>query len=443
MDCLIKLAELMYSGQSIDSAVESVTWSEKFQQYSDFIETKRTEEISEGRFQELLRQIRLRKKAVALYKNYDEISNVIESIKDGSFDSLDDLLEDYEVTVKTLYSNIMEANRAITVEASASLDLVADEYDHVLNMILRKYQHENTTPTGFSHFDNHIMYGGFEPSRLYIFGGGSGSGKSTMLNNTIIESAQSEKLIRTAEPGKIKHVYVYVTLENTIEEALMRTYQPLYSRTIKDVLNDITSGVDIKERVMSHLALSSSTIVMKYFPAMSISVVDLMGVLDEVTDQYSDAKIAGLYVDYLDLLKTDTVYDLYRLQLGHITVALKSLAVQYNIPVITASQLGRDVYKVTKSSDLGVEMMSESIKKVEHADFVALLAKDPDMECVVHGRVGKNRSGKSNISLSFSVDWSRYKFTSVSTVSNKNKQDKTSSCDRSFNNWYGLDDALM
>ena len=164
---------------------------------------------------------------------------------------------------------------------------------------------------------------------------------------------------------------------------------------------------------------------MKYFPATTISAFDLMAVLDDVIEEQGKDSIAGLYIDYLDLLKTDTRYDIYRLELGHITLSLKTLAVQYNIPVITGTQLGRSAYKISESKDLGVDQISESIKKVEHADFVGLLAKDPVDNDLVHGKIGKNRSGKSNLSLDFKVDFSRFKFINVVPAANREKSDVT------------------
>ena len=418
LDCLKKISELLMTDKTLNSVLDSISFSEKFKQYRDFLDIRINEEIKDHVFEDIVKQIRLRKKIDALFNNYDELSNVLESIRDGSFESIDDLVEDYEVTIKTLYSNMMESNRSITIEAAASLDLMKDDFEHVTNMILKKYDRSNKTPTGFPLIDNEILYGGYEPSRLYIWGGGSGAGKSTMLNNTIINSATTNPLqihdkARAPVRGEIHRVYLYVTLENTIEEALMRTYQPLFDVTIPQMLMDISQGVDIKKRINDRLSENSSTIIMKYFPATTISALDLMGVVDDAIEEYGQESIAGLYIDYLDLLKTDTRYDIYRLELGHITLALKTLAVSANIPVITGTQLGRSAYKINQSSELGVDQVSESIKKVEHADFVGLLAKDPIDDTLVHGKIGKNRSGKSNVSIDFKVDFSKFKFISA------------------------------
>lgn len=433
LDCLKKICDMLLGDRVIENVLDSISFSEKFADHRDFLDMKVNEEINEIVFQDIIKQIRLRKKIAALFQNYDELENVLSSIKDGSFDSIDDLVEDYEITIKKLYSNMMEANRSVTIEAAASLDLVKDDYGHVLQMIKKKYDRSNKTPSGFAILDDEVLVGGYEPSRLYVWGGGSGAGKSTLLNNSIIKSAIRDTRLTTEgsrppKKGEIHRVYIYVTMENTIEESLMRTYQPLFNRTTPLMLDDITRGIDIRKMVMDKLAENSSTIVMKYFPAMSISTVDLMGVIDDVVDQYGKEAVAGLYVDYLDLLKTDTKYDMYRIELGHITLSLKTLAVQYNIPVITGSQLSRGVYKISDSKDLSVDMMSESIKKVEHADFVALLAKNEFDNSLVHGKVGKNRSGKSNVSVNFTVDFSKFKFINAVLTANKEKGDASDSC---------------
>jgi replicative DNA helicase len=428
VECLTKITTMLLDDRTIDNIFDSISFSEKFKQYRDYLDLKVNEELKEQAFQDIVKQVRLRKKINGLFLNYDELNKVLEIIKNGNFDSIDDLVEDYEQTIRLLYSNMMESNRAITIEASASLDFAKDDFSHVIEMIRRKYERVNTTPTGFPLLDNSIMHGGFEPSRLYIFGGGSGAGKSTIINNIIARSSTLPPNLfekKAPKPGEINRVYVYITLENTIEEALMRTYQPMFDKSTTMMLGEITQGVDIKKRLTDELSKNGSTIVMKYFAPMTISVLDLGGVLDDVIEEYGKNSIAGIFIDYLDLLKTDIKYDMYRLELGHITLSLKTLAVQYNIPVITASQLGRGAYRVSSADEIGVDLISESIKKIEHADFVMLLAADRSETNIIHGKVGKNRSGRSGVALSFNVDFSRFKFISITEMANSKKPDAT------------------
>jgi len=426
VECLKKILIMLVEDKPIENVLDSISFSEKFKQLKDFIEIKSDEELKAKTFDDIIRQIRIRKKVNALFRNYDELSNVLTTIKDGSFDSLDDLVIDYESTIKKLYSNMMESNRSVTVEESASLDLVKDDYGHAIEMIKHKYDRSNKTPTGFPLLDGEIYTGGFDPSRLYIVGGGSGSGKSTMLNNFIIKSACLPPTL-SVQKQKKKKVYIYVTLENTIEESFLRTYMCLFDKTLVQVLTELATDKDIektmKKKVSDELEKNNSTIIMKYFPAMSISTVDIMGIVDNVIDEYGHESIQGLYIDYLDLLKTDTKYDLYRMELGYITLSLKTLAVEYNIPVITATQLGRAAYKIEHSAELNVDQVGESIKKVEHADSILLLAIDRSLETLIHGKIGKNRSGKANVALDFVVDFSKSKFKSASYSTNEKKQD--------------------
>jgi len=450
LDCLKKTSKMLLDGRQIDSVYDSLV-SGKYKQYSDFLHRIITEDMKDNIFQDYLKQVRLRKKVQSLFENYDELQHVLDTIKMGSFEAIDDLVEKYEITIKKLFSNMMESNRQITIEAAASLDLVKDDFAHVIEMIKKKYESKNTTSTGFEVLDSYVMNGGYEPSRLYIYGGGSGAGKSTILSNTIFKSAikpinfMEFPDIDPPKPGEIKRVYIYVTMENTIEESLMRIYQGMFNKTLPQMLYDVTSGIDIKKEINNILLQNHSTIIMKYFPAMSISATDLIGVLDDVANEYGKDCIAGLYIDYLDLLKTDAVYDIYRLELGHITLSLKTLAVEYNIPVVTASQLGRAAYKIKDADELNLDQMSESIKKVEHSDFVMLLAKDLTDDNKVWGKVGKNRSGRSNLGMEMAVNFEKYLFRDCALRSNPNRSNKVSAKDscNAVNSFTGFGDMTF
>ena len=429
-ECLVKICKMKLDNRTDDNIVDSLTMSGKFKHLSEFLNFKVGEEVREDVFQDNLRHVRLRKKLNGLLENYDSLSTILESVKEGSFESMDDLILDYESTIRQLFLNMMESNRCIEVEASSSLDLMKDNYSHVVDTIIKKFERKNTTPTGYSILDNEVMNGGFEPSRLYIFGGGSGAGKSTIMQNFIVNAAtRDESFLLDGTPknlkeGEIDKVFIYITLENTIDESLMRTYQPLFNVTSAQMITDIKQhGPDIiKTRITDHLKKSHSTIIMKYFRPYSISPFDLMGVLDDAVATFGPNKIKGLYIDYLDLLRTDMKYDLYRLELGHITSSLKTIAVEYEIPVITLTQLGRVIYEgITKSSQLTMNLVAEAIKKVEHADFVSLQAKNATDVKKIHMNIRKNRGGSSDVPLDWLVNLAMYKFISCKKMSNEKK----------------------
>jgi len=436
IDCLTKICKLKGDDREDDNIVDSIMASRKFEKISQFINDKLCDTPTDKVLNDNIRQIRLRKKLGNLFINVDDVEKLLSSIKTGTFESIDDVILDYETVVKQLYTRMMEENRMASIEATSSLDLFKDDYTSVTDKIVASYDKHNTIPTGFHILDHEVLRGGFEASRIYIFGGGSGSGKSTLLNNLINNAATFNKelsmnpidmAVKQEDNPNEKNVYVYITLENTIEESFLRSYQSLFKKTDTEVLSDIAKGVDLKKKMMFELNKTNSTIIMKYFPAKSISSIDIRMVMDDVASEYGRSAIKGVFVDYLDLLISDTKYDnMYRLELGDITLGLKSIAVDYNTPVVTVTQLGRSVYRVESAHQLEVDQMSESIKKVEHADFVALIVKDRTDDKIVHCKVAKNRIGKSNVGMTFDVDFTTFRFIKCTKLANPDKKDASS-----------------
>ncbi len=403
------------SDKADSDLIDSLMFSEKYKALEDYVKMRIDTHVTQSEIDSHIHHLRIRKKLNGLLYNYKDIEMFLETVRDGTFESIDHAIGNYETIVKNMYTNLMEHNRVVQIEATASLDLSADSYENVFNSIIDKYSQKCIIPSGFDIFDNEIFTNhGLESSRLYIFAGGSGSGKSTIMNNIITKSISKKSLdIDPTNPNK-KSVYIYITLENQIDECFLRTYQPLFDKTTRETIKDINDGMNIQKQMVNYLNKTNSKIVMKYFPAMSISTIDISMIIDEVISKYGENSIAMIAIDYIDLLTSDVKYDAYRLELGHITLSLKSLAVQYNIPIVTATQLNREIYKVQDSGNLNLGQMGESAKKIDHADFIALLVKDQVDENIVHCKIGKNRSGKSNIEVDFKVEFDKYKFLSGS-----------------------------
>ncbi len=411
LECLEVICKLRAEDRTTENIIDSISQGEKYKPLLEFITLKMEEDIPENAISDNIEQIRIRKKLMNLFYNYDKISEFLETVKTGSFKSLDDITFRYESFVKNMYTRLMECNRTMNAEATSSLDLIRDDYDSIIDIIKKKTSETNLVKTGFHVFDNSILQGGFEKGRLYIFAGGSGSGKSTLMTNFIENGLTDDNT-----SGK-KEVYVYITLENSVDETLMRMYQSMFKVTksaFAESIRELDSN-HIKGSIIQRIGRSNRSVIMKYFPKFSISPADVSMVIDDAISQYGSDGIRAVIVDYLDLLKLDSSlgknYDLYRLELSHITSNLKDIAVSYNVPLITASQLTRSVYdKNPDSKELNLAMMSEAVKKIEHADFVALMSKDKNNDNTVYMNVGKNRCGAANKCLELKVDFVYYKF---------------------------------
>lgn len=415
VECLSKVCSLKLDDKTDNSVIDSLSFSEKYSQIIAMLELKRRDELKDSVALDFVKQIRLRKKLNSLLENYDQLYKVVESVQDSSFESIDDLVINYENTIKLMYSKVIEQNRIASIEATSSLDLVKDDFTPMLNKIIEKYSRKNTTPSGYSILDDHVFNGGFERSRLYIFAGTAGAGKSTLMGNLIVNSARMDSFSYDQEENEkdeINKVYVYITLENTIEEAFMRIYQSLYNKKTHQVLQDIVNGVDIKKMIVDEFRKNNATVILKYFKPKTMSCTDLMVVLDDVIEEYGQSAIKGLYVDYLDVLRNDIRYDVSWMEIGEIALSMKLLAVDYNIPIITPTHLDRSAYNAENIKSITLGNMAKSIQKVEHADCICVQVPDQFDTNIVHMKFLKNRSGKSNIAIDFRVDFNYFKFIS-------------------------------
>lgn len=447
-----KIIEMKLGGKKTATVIDSLFGlSKKYSDYQSFVESVVEDQVGPETFLDIVRQVRMRKKIKALFENYDELAGVLNVIRDGTFDSLDDLVGTYETTIKLLYQNLMDNQRQMTMESSSSLDFVNDDYDAAVDQIKKKYLDGSRTSTGMKQLDC-FFNGGWTPSRMHILAGTSGSGKSTLMTNCIAKSAQAKNgpprrnVKDLHNKTDIHHVYVYVTMENTADETLMRIYQDVMDMTEDDLLDKLREGElnaeIMKDHINTRIKPNCCTIVMKYFPGMTISPVDIMGVIDEIEAEFGKGTIAGVFVDYLDLLITDSPYDLYRLELAKITMSLKSIAIQYNIPIITATQLNRPAYRVENAKDLGADNMGESIKKVEHSDVIVLMHKiHREGKDKVIGKIVKFRSGRSGYSIEAPVDFSKYKFYDFYEVKNEEKKDNVK--ERSHEGVMNMDSCIQ
>jgi len=413
IDCIFQICKMKLEGKNEESIIDSISMTPKYADLIDYIEKKRNDELSIEQVNNCIKQVRMRKKYTHMVKDYHHVTDILSDIDNGSYESIDDIIIKYENLIKELYLNIVYSNRIVEVESASYIDIFSDDYEAILDMIEQKYDKKNRIPTGIEIFDKKIFYGGFEKSRLYIFGGGSGSGKSTLLDNIMIQSALKLAERSVIEKDNTPKVYLLITLENQIDETFMRIYQSLFGKSTGEFLHDIKEkGKNvIKKMIMNKIADKGNIkFIIKYFKARSITSMDIDSVISEVSQIHGKDNIQLVGVDYLDLLCCDVSRDAYRHELGDITLSLKSIAVTHTIPLLTVTQLNRGVYNVKSSDELRVDMMGESMEKVHHADYISMQAKDVNDDNVVHFRIGKNRSGTSDLSIDFKVDFDKYKF---------------------------------
>jgi len=412
-DLTFSLAKVRNDGKDIEEALDDLQLTAP-PDLEGFVQGLLGEEtnIPEKKIEASLKQVSSRKKLTILLKDLPFIENFIEKFQTNSYDDLDEAIGDYDTVVSKMYARMSEQKRYESYNTIKALDMFSDEYAAVLNQIEISYSGKNSISTGYKEL-NKYMNGGFEPSRLYVFGGASGDGKSVLLLNFARKAVEREK----NRMGK-KEIFVYITLENLIDETLMRLYCAHKDMGIKEVIRDYSNERITMERELKEWQLeNNSVLVMAYFPPTITSVADILVFVEDIKNRYKeDGVVKGVYIDYLDLLMAGQKFDLHRLEMGQVTIDLKVLAVRLTAPVITVTQLNRSGYD--HKENLSLTQMGESIKKVEHSDFVALIRSVKEVEgeeriltetseMSIH--IGKNRSGPKDKSAKLKSKFSHFR----------------------------------
>lgn len=237
------------------------------------------------------------------------------------------------------------------VQISLTKDMGTDYFADPRARLLKLKDKSNQVATGWSDLD-HILYGGFNRGDLQIFAGGSGSGKSLVMQNLSVNWCYA------GLNG------VYITLELSEELCSMRMDSMFTQTPAKDILRCI-DDVELKVKMLSK---RYGNLRIKYMPAQS-TVNDIRAYLKELQIQ-TGFKPDFLCVDYLDLLMPVSAKvspnDLF-VKDKYVSEELRNLAKEQNVLFVTASQLNRSA---VEEIEFDHSHISGGISKINTADNV-------------------------------------------------------------------------
>ena len=411
-----KTCKHMLNGGLMAELITSVTLSEKFKEHMGLIELKQQTVLTatdRSKWQKMIQKLIAFCKLNDTYQRFDKYREIV---LDGQIDTIDDAIDEWTDIVKTASSAVADYELKTRSDLVSSFNTRSDGVESIIREIRKKYSKSNVVPSGIPELDTEFLNGGFQPSRLHLFAGTSGIGKSNLLINLTKRGAMTVEhygLVVSPEfmpwDDSPEKVYLYVTMENYVYESWVRLYCSLFHKTKEEMLRGLFSGEltpeIIKEQINELMAPYNSSIQIEYFPANSISPATISSLIYKLNEHPDKRSVKAVYIDYLDLMLPNEQREFYRLDLGEITSSLKTIAANFEIPIITATQLNREAYRKGKGTEIGSEMISESIQKLFIADFSAMMywdnpddktgAEDVYMPQKVILKVDKNRDGKT------------------------------------------------
>lgn len=211
------------------------------------------------------------------------------------------------------------------VQISLTKDMGTDYFEDPRARLMAIKSNNGQVSTGWPTLDKRL-FGGMNRGELNIFAGGSGSGKSLFMQNIAIN------WITAGLNG------VYLSLELSEGLCAMRMDSMVANVSTKELFKDLDT-VEMKVKLVGK---KSGSLRIKYMPAQS-NVNQIRSYLKELQIQ-TGMKPDFIMVDYLDLVMPVSAKvspnDLF-VKDKYVSEELRNLAREFNILMITASQLNR------------------------------------------------------------------------------------------------------
>ena len=237
---------------------------------------------------------------------------------------------------------------------------------------------------------NLMLNGGLEDARVYNFIGATGGFKSGLLLNLMKTVKMNNKGRPHKDPNK-RPTILFLSQENNIWE------------TIERIFGIFTSAGKIRnytaDQVIQLLQDGGFTMVadeldidieFRYYGNMDIGVPDMRGIVEELDN--SGREVILIIQDYIERLRPPIMSVDKRMQLIDVSNQMHDMAIELDIPIVTASQLNRsgvstiEEMRQSQKGDIGQHVgmrdISESFGMLKNfdANIAIVIEVDPKEE---------------------------------------------------------------
>ena len=359
-ECLLTICDLhnKYPEEPGNIIISSI-FLEKYTDLKDYIQQSQQVILEEEQIDSFLQFISDKIKAQEISQRVDTIIQNLLDLK--NIDNDNELVSRYEKLVHKEYISVLKRqNTDENTEIELSGDISEDRLRELFSEISFISKQRTRLPSGIKSLDSYLKPG-FEATRIYVFGGRPGLGKSALILNFFLNATKTH--------SNKKSIVVYITLENDIIETTERivritTKQPISIADISD--SELEYIIDsFKNSYRDKLRI-------KYMNPYSTSTMDIFLYIDKLSEEF---KIKGIFVDYLNLVSSaEKIKKMEkRFELGMVTAELKVIAKRFQCPVITPAQLNTAGYEGIPT----MKNLDESRQIAQNADFVGLMFQYP------------------------------------------------------------------
>ena len=224
---------------------------------------------------------------------------------------------------------------------------------------------EEKIPFDLEYF-NKITKGGLPRKTLNIALAGTGVGKSLFMCHVAANCLNESKNV------------LYITLEMAEEKIAMRIDANLLNISMDDI-TDLPKAI-FDQKVAKLKSKAKGKLIIKEYPTAAAGAQHFRSLLNELALK-RDFKPDIIFIDYLNIctssrIKAGAYVNSYS-YIKSIAEELRGLAVEYNVPIVSATQTTRSGFT---STDIGLEDTSESFGLPATADFMFAIISTEELE---------------------------------------------------------------
>ena len=271
------------------------------------------------------------------------------------------------------YQEALDAFRkvlTIGTENDLGLDFSAVTTEQFIDLLKEDYDDSSMLKTGIPDWDK-ALGGGFVKKNLHLIGAKPGGGKSRMMAFLTRQAMSCGKKV------------IFITLELSEVETQANINCSITGLNMYQMMDP-----EYRNQFEQKLAIFKNTFnpqcIVKFYKPGSVTADTLHNFIQKVI-QKKEEELGGIkwkpdviFVDYLDkLLPTQKVKGNIYEDVGGVATDLKNLAITFDCPVISGSQLGRYVWTIKGDRVVNLDAIAESAQKVHLCHSLTTLNDNP------------------------------------------------------------------
>lgn len=280
---------------------------------------------------------------------------------------------------------------SIGMEKDLGIDFSKQTTDELIQLISETYDKANMVKTGIDGWDK-ALGGGFTRNNLHIVAAPPGGGKSRIMAFLAKQALMAGKKV------------VFITLELTEAETAANLNTAVTGFTIYDLLKPENRDEFNKKRTAFKNTFGDDLFIKFYRPG-TVNTDTLHNYIRKIMSERKE-ELGGIewkpdfiIVDYMDkLLPIQKLVGRSYEDMGAVANDLKNLAISFDCPVLSGSQLGKYSWNTKDDDVVSMDSISESAQKIHLAHSMTTINSNPGEKALNRARLflAKSRSGIAN-----------------------------------------------